>query len=445
GAGPGPGGLGREPAPLAAVGALAYALLEGASAGRGAADAVLQAVAVLAAAELLGTVPHVARGHRAAVDRLARRLLTAAFTATCCQPLALAGGLTGGSGSGSYRLGYLLLLLVLVALCDAVLAALSAWTATGRPYPVLLADELRALPGAGAAVGATGLVTALAVSVAGLWALPVVCVPLLLSQYSCRRYAEERATHVQTIASLARATEIAGYTPAGHARTVAALSLAVGRELGLGGRELALLEHAALMHDIGQLSLVDPVPGGATERLTAAEQRRIALLGGTVVRQTGAPAQVAVIVERQAAPYREQPLTARIVRVANAYTELVGPGGHPTGPESLTATENASDPGHLGGLGSAAGPECLKGAGSAAGPEHLGGFENAPRAGENPPYPENPSDPRAAGHPGGPGSATGPGAALWALERLRLATARDFDPAVVAALTRVLVGGVSRG
>ena len=95
------------------------------------------------------------------------------------------------------------------------------------------------------------------------------CVPLLLTQFSFRRYAAVRATYRQTIASLARATEIAGYTPHGHARRVAALSRAVGRELGLSEPELTVLEYAALMHDIGQLSLVDPVPAGATAPLPA--------------------------------------------------------------------------------------------------------------------------------------------------------------------------------
>lgn len=87
-----------------------------------------------------------------------------------------------------------------------------------------------------------------------------------------------------------------------------------------------MLEYAALMHDIGQLSLVDPVPEGATALLPVAEQRRIALLGGAVVRQTGVPAAVAVVVERQADPYREQPLPARIVRAVNAYDDLTGEG-----------------------------------------------------------------------------------------------------------------------
>lgn len=169
----------------------------------------------------------------------------------------------------------------------------------------------------------------------GLWALPVFSVPLLLTQFSFRRYAAIRATYRQTIASLARATEVAGYTRPGHARRVMRLSVDIGRRLGMGERELLLLEYAALMHDIGQLSLVDPVPGGATALLDADEQGRIARLGGEVVRQTGVPAEVAVIVERQADPFRGpdgarsrgHPLASAIVRAANAYDDLVADTG----------------------------------------------------------------------------------------------------------------------
>ncbi|MGQ4421565.1 HD-GYP domain-containing protein, partial [Streptomyces violaceoruber] len=223
-------------------------------------------------------------------------------------------------------------------LCDAVLAAAPAHARTGWPFGPLLREELRGMVGITSAVCATGAVMALAVSVAGLWALPVFSVPLLLAQLSYRRYAAVRATYRQTIASLARATEIAGYTPAGHARRVAGLGVAVGRDLGLSGAELTVLEYAALMHDIGQLSLVDPVPAGATAGLPVTEQRRIALLGGAVVRQTGVDAAVAVVVERQADPCREQPVAARIVRVVNAYDEKArdaGPGGVLTALEEL--------------------------------------------------------------------------------------------------------------
>ncbi|MYS10214.1 metal-dependent phosphohydrolase [Streptomyces sp. SID6041] len=312
-----------EPAPLAAAGALAYALL-GASAGTATSHGVLQTVAVVVAAGLAGIVPHLARGRQPGLDHLARRILTVGFAALCFQPLYNSGTVVRHLGEGPAYALFLVLLLGLTALCDAVLAALLLRARTGFPYGPLLRDELRALRGIGSAVGATGTVMALGVAAAGLWALPVLAVPLLLTQVSFRRYAAVRTVNRQTIASLARATEIAGCTPPGHAHRVAALSAAVGRELGLSGTELAVLEHAALMHDIGQLSLVDPVPGGATALLPAEEQRRIAVLGGEVVRRTGVPEAVAVVVERQADPYREQPLPARIVRTVNAYDDLAG-------------------------------------------------------------------------------------------------------------------------
>ncbi len=317
----------REPAPLGAAGALSYALL-GEDAGRASHHGAFQAVAVVLAASLLGSVPHIARGRGGTLDHLARRVLTVFFAAVCFQPL-YATGVLGRWGGPAYAL-VLLALLVLTALCGAVLAAVPVHCRTRWPFGPLLREELRGLLGIGSAVCATGAVMALGVAVAGLWALPVFSLPLLLAQLSFRRYAAVRDVYRQTIASLARATEVAGYTPAGHARRVAALSRAVGREMGLSEPELTVLEYAALMHDIGQLSLVDPVPAGATADLPAAEQRRIALLGGAVVRQTGVDREVAVVVERQADPCPEQPLPARIVRAVNAYDEKAqgaGPGG----------------------------------------------------------------------------------------------------------------------
>ncbi|MGW0860452.1 hypothetical protein, partial [Streptomyces sp. NPDC002690] len=272
----------REPAPLGAAGALAYALL-GRSAGEPTGQGVLQVITVVTAAQLLASVPRpgcVAKrlpGHTPVrggpdPDRAARRVLTVAFAAVCFQPLRIAEQSTGALGEGPAYAAFLVGLLGLTALCDAVLAAWVLAARTRYPYGSHLRDELRGLPGIGSAVCATGAVMALGVAVAGLWALPVLCVPLLLTQVSFRRYAAVRETYRQTIASLARATEIAGYTPHGHARRVAELSTAVGRELGLAGRELTVLEYAALMHDIGQLSLVDPLVDGATARLPAADR-----------------------------------------------------------------------------------------------------------------------------------------------------------------------------
>ncbi|MFI9647312.1 HD-GYP domain-containing protein [Streptomyces sp. NPDC052040] len=322
------GGDEREPAPLGAAGALSYALL-GQIAGRPAHHGVAQVVTVVLAAALAGCVPQVARGRGSAADHLTRRLLTVGFAALCFQPVYREAGPHGWSGP-AYPL-LLVALLVPTTLCDALLAAALAHSRTRRPFGALLHEGLRARLGIGSAVFATGAVMSPAVAVAGLWALPALSLPLLLTQLSHRRCAAARTTHRQTVASLARATEIAGYTPPGHARRVAELSRAVGRELGLSGAELTVLEYAALMHDIGQLGLVDPVPAGATAVLPAEEQRRIALLGGAVVRQTGVDAEVAVVVERQADPCPEQPVGARIIRAVNAFEEMTrqqpGPAG----------------------------------------------------------------------------------------------------------------------
>lgn len=366
----------RIPAPLATAGALGYALL--CIPADAAGGAVLEIAAVSFTATVVGAVPHVARGRGPTVEHLVRRVLSTAFAAACCSPLGV--GAPGGDGGPAVGLvagpGYVLALLgvlALTALCDAVLAACLARARTGWPYGPLLRDELRALPGVGSAMCATGVVIALAAQVAGPWALPVLSLPLLLTQVSFRRYAAVRRTYRQTIASLARASEMAGYHTQGHAHRVASLSRAIGRERGLSERELDVLEQAALMHDLGKLSLSDPGPAGGADPVPAgavglADRRRIALLGGAVVRQTGVAAAVAVVVERQAEPYRDQPVAARIVRVAAAYDVLV--------------TGNAKGEGAV-----------------AAGP-------------------------------------------LEALERLRLATAEEYDPAVVDALREVLASGV---
>src|ERR1044071_4299652 len=97
--------------------------------------------------------------------------------------------------------------------------------------------------------------------------------------------------------------------------------------------ELLELEYAALMHDIGQLSLPDPIPGGATVLASPAEQRRIAELGAGGIEQPGVLDKVARIVRRQSDPYKPPeepaeevpapgpPLASRIIKAANAYDD----------------------------------------------------------------------------------------------------------------------------
>ncbi|MEY9935967.1 HD-GYP domain-containing protein [Streptacidiphilus sp. MAP5-3] len=320
----------RVQAPLGAAAALAYALL-GALAGERTHHGVAQVVVVTTGAAMVGMVPRVARGRQPCWDSVARRVLSVGVAALLFQPFYNRGvllryGLEHGPANGAY----LALCAGVAALTDMGLAALLAGSHSGARFAHALRDECCALLRIGSAIVATGVVIAIAAGEIGLWALPLFSVPLLLTQAGFRRYAAIRATQRQTIASLARATEVAGYTLPGHAQRVTLLACRVGRELALTEGELLLLEYAALMHDIGQLSLVDPIPGGATALLSRAEQRRIGQLGSEVIRRTGVPPEVAEIVARLAEPYRrpdgtrdgDVPLAARIVRVANAFDDL---------------------------------------------------------------------------------------------------------------------------
>ena len=162
--------------------------------------------------------------------------------------------------------------------------------------------------------------------------LPVFAIPLLLTQFSFRRYATIDATYLQTIRSLSKVTEVGGYTETGHSRRVSRLAVTVGREMGVSQRDLVDLEYAALMHDIGQLSLSTPIPGGTTTILAPVDQRRIAELGADIIRETGVLDRAALIVQRQADPYRPYrgqldtslPLESRIIKAVNAYDDFVG-------------------------------------------------------------------------------------------------------------------------
>ena len=328
---------GRTAAPLGAAGALAYALLEDFAGGRNTAPeattfGVWQVVAVTVAGILIGTIPHIAFGTLPRLETIARRILVTAIAAALFRPLYTSGALVG-IDDGGWELPALMMAIVMVAgLVDAILAALARAGRDHVPFDAAARDEFRALLGIGSAIGATGVLIALASEVMGYWALPVFAIPLVVAQFSFRRYAAIRATYRQTIESLSRVTELGGYTESGHSQRVARLSLAIGAEMGMSEAELDDLRYAALMHDIGQLSLAEPIPGGATIMVAPEEQRRIATLGAEVIRQTGVLDRVALIVECQAEPYRRRgepldagiPLASRIIRAVNAYDDFVG-------------------------------------------------------------------------------------------------------------------------
>jgi response regulator RpfG family c-di-GMP phosphodiesterase len=219
-------------------------------------------------------------------------------------------------------------LVILGWLVETLISALIRADDVGARFSVAMWDELKVQWPLGAAVASSAVITVFAAQVMGLIELVVFLGPLLVTQIAFRRYASIRATYLQTVRSLARVTEVGGYVESGHSRRVARLAVAVGRELGMAEPNLLDLEYAALMHDIGQLSLIDPIPGGATVLVSAADQNRIAELGAEVIQQAGVLNEVANLVRCQNWPSHGHepppPIGSKIIRAANAFDDMVG-------------------------------------------------------------------------------------------------------------------------
>ncbi|WP_270888451.1 HD-GYP domain-containing protein [Pedococcus sp. 5OH_020] len=234
-----------------------------------------------------------------------------------------------------WLVGLVMLLVGGVAmLVDLVLEAAVRAGRDQAPLLPAVIDEVRSTVALATALVTSGALIALAAHAIGIAALPLFLFPLVLTSFAVQRYASIRLTYRQTIGALSGLTERAGYTVTDHGQRVAQLSLAVGRDLGMGQRELTDLEYAALLHDLGQVALREPIPMGATVLVAPADQQRIAHDGAEIVRTTGVLDNVAAILEAQTTPYRQVrefgqdlPLASRIIKVANAYDDLSAPGG----------------------------------------------------------------------------------------------------------------------
>lgn len=319
----------REVAPIASAGALGYTFLLSVG-GVAVSLPAWQVIAVVALGLAVGELPHMSVGRMPLWNDLARRLLLVLMVAL---PFRLLLHQLPHLAGNWWGVLCVMVGLVLAAwLLDSVVAATIRAEEWRTRLGVALVDELRAQLAVGTAIGAIGILIALASAVAGLYSLLLFTAPLLVTQVAFRRYADIRRTYVQTVRSLSRVTEVGGYVETGHSRRVSRLAWAIGCELAMRESRLLELEYAALMHDIGQLSLREPISSGATVLISRREQRRIAELGAAIIQETGVLDGVAEIVRRQCEPCEGEegesegppPLGSRVIKVANAYDDLVG-------------------------------------------------------------------------------------------------------------------------
>ena len=225
--------------------------------------------------------------------------------------------------------GVFLLAAAAGALVERVLEALVAALGEGRRVSRATADEAVALSQISAATLTAGPVIALAQPILDWGAIPLVMLPVLLAYVTVRRILSIRRAIVESQLALSRLTELAHLTRPGHPRRVAELAVAVGAQMDLDAPSLRQVERAALLHDVGQLGLDEPLPGGATLYVGPEIEERIAVTGTAIVGSSPQLATLVPLLDHIRTPFRRSreygahiPLESRIVRVANAWDDL---------------------------------------------------------------------------------------------------------------------------
>lgn len=169
---------------------------------------------------------------------------------------------------------------------------------------------------------ATGALVGITLPELGAWALAIAGLPYAFAHTSFWRLNATKQTYRQTIRALARIPEVSGLGVEGHSERTAHLAVETAKVLGMTPGQVEEVEYAAIMHDLGRITLNEPavVRRGYTEQ-------DIASWGAEIIGETAYLNRVAEIVSRQHEPYRapgqspdpDVPTAARVVRAASAY------------------------------------------------------------------------------------------------------------------------------
>lgn len=228
-------------------------------------------------------------------------------------------------------LGALGLLLAALAggLVERVLDNLVAWIGQRGSFAHIVAAEVGPLAGISMATVATGPLIALASPVLDWAATPLLILPVLLSYLSVQRVVATRQAMEEAVIALSRFSEITELTRAGHVQRVADLSVSIGREMAVDVAMLRDIERTALLHDVGQLGLDEPLRTGATIHASTSEEAVMARSVKRVIAGTPQLAELTPYLDQVRTPFRRArefgeriPLPSRIVRVANAWDDI---------------------------------------------------------------------------------------------------------------------------
>ncbi|MDF1595898.1 MAG: HD domain-containing protein [Acidimicrobiia bacterium] len=170
---------------------------------------------------------------------------------------------------------------------------------------------------------ATGALFGFAYARIDLWAaVIVVAVPYAFAHLAFHRYQDARTTYWQTIRALSRIPEVAGLSPDGHGDRTSAMAVEVGQRLGLSPDEVEDIRFAAMMHDIGRVTLNEPnvIKMGFTDE-------DIARWGAEIIAESPYLDRIAHLVRQQHHPYRrpgefkdlELPMASKVIKATSAY------------------------------------------------------------------------------------------------------------------------------
>lgn len=322
----------RGVSPIASAAIVAFMLSLPSDVGASPLVVIVVGLAVVTFGVLLGAGIATLVGLTTTPIDLVGRLMNALVAGVLGMALSMSGLEAEVSADGGGRWIYALALwaVAMAAMLARILVvSLLAARSDRRSFTVTLNDEVATFGVLSIAASTTAVMIVLSHSAIGLWGPIFFMLPLALSWAAARRYAHTRRTYRESIAALSRITDLAGYTTPDHARRVAELSVALARQREMSQREIDTLERAALLHDLGQVALDEPIPGGATVLAAPRDQERIANDGVAILRHSGVLEDAAVVLTNQATPFRRMledgesiPLEARIIKLANAFEDL---------------------------------------------------------------------------------------------------------------------------
>ncbi|MDO8885804.1 MAG: HD domain-containing protein [Candidatus Oleimmundimicrobium sp.] len=168
----------------------------------------------------------------------------------------------------------------------------------------------------------------------GIWSIVLFFLPLLVTRHSFNLFLDIRKTYNNTIKALASIIEAQDPLKRGHAERVADISVDMAKMMGIRGKDLEIINNAALLHDIGSIGVDEESLDSLLDKVTSKNEGEVmhAKIGADILEQVDYLKGCSDIVKKHHVPYRSEnkrsksrefvPLAARIINVVSYYDEL---------------------------------------------------------------------------------------------------------------------------